>query len=65
MPLTPSIRSASGLEAGFGYTFESPGTYTYHCIIPPYMRGQVTVTEASTQAVTADFSDLCQRSNLI
>jgi plastocyanin len=28
----------------FEHTFETPGTYTYHCSIHPTMRGTITVT---------------------
>ena len=29
----------------FGYTFNEPGTFDYHCTIHPSMKGTVTVTE--------------------
>lgn len=28
----------------FSFTFTQPGTYTYHCMIHPYMKGTIVVT---------------------
>jgi plastocyanin len=30
-------------NAGFTQTFDTPGTYSYHCTIHPFMKGEVTV----------------------
>ena len=39
--------------ASFQHTFTSPGTFTYHCMIHPYMHGTIVVQSAGTQPVTA------------
>ena len=31
-------------NATFSFTFTTPGTYTYHCMIHPFMTGTITVT---------------------
>jgi len=31
----------------WSYTFNTPGTYQYYCIVHPYMTGQITVTPAT------------------
>jgi nitrite reductase (NO-forming) len=36
-----------GPGQSWNYTFTTPGTYEYYCIVHPYMIGQVTVTSAS------------------
>jgi plastocyanin len=36
-----------GPGESWSYTFNTPGTYTYYCIVHPYMTGQITVTSAS------------------
>jgi plastocyanin len=33
-----------GQGATYSHVFTSPGTYTYHCAIHPFMTGTVTVT---------------------
>jgi plastocyanin len=45
---------AGGFDSGrlstgqsFSFTFSTPGTFTYHCTIHPFMHGSVTVTAAS------------------
>jgi plastocyanin len=36
-----------GPGQSWNYTFTTPGTYEYYCIVHPYMIGQITVTSAS------------------
>jgi nitrite reductase (NO-forming) len=36
-----------GPDQSWSYTFTTPGTYEYYCIVHPYMIGQITVTSAS------------------
>ena len=36
-----------GPGQSWSYTFTTPGTYEYYCIVHPYMVGQITVTPAS------------------
>lgn len=36
-----------GPGQSWSYTFTTPGTYEYYCIVHPYMIGQITVTSAS------------------
>lgn len=38
--------------ASFQHTFNTPGTYTYHCMIHPYMHGTLVVQGAGTQPAT-------------
>lgn len=40
--LASSMISSSG--GTFSFTFTTPGTYTYHCTIHPYMKGTIVVT---------------------
>jgi plastocyanin len=42
---------ASG--ATYSFTFDTPGTYTYHCTIHPNMTATITVTEAGGTTATA------------
>lgn len=39
--------------ASFQHTFNTPGTYPYHCMIHPSMHGTIVVRSAGTQPVTA------------
>jgi plastocyanin len=41
-----------GPGQSWSYTFTTPGTYEYYCIVHPYMIGQVTVTAASGSAAS-------------
>ena len=36
----------------WSYTFTTPGTYEYYCIVHPYMIGHVTVTSAASPTAT-------------
>jgi plastocyanin len=40
-------------HASFQHTFNTPGTFTYHCMIHPYMHGTIVVQGAGTQPETA------------
>jgi len=37
-----------GAGQSWSYTFTSPGTYEYYCIVHPYMIGHITVTSGAT-----------------
>jgi plastocyanin len=39
--------SLIGPGQSWSYTFTTPGTYEYYCIVHPYMIGQITVTSPS------------------
>jgi plastocyanin len=41
-------------NATFPWTFEEPGTYTYHCTPHPFMMGSVVVTEGASQSGTVE-----------
>jgi len=70
-PKQPALRAfdSSG-EAGSGkaallepgqswsYTFTTPGTYNYYCIVHPYMTGQITVLPASGSNNTQGYGEL-------
>ena len=51
-----------GPGQSWSYTFTTPGTYEYYCIVHPYMVGQITVTSAvsssSSQASGYDLTNL-------
>jgi len=43
----------------WSYTFNTPGTYTYYCIVHPYMTGQIIVQPASSPSnVPQGYADL-------
>ena len=70
-PKQPALRAfdSSG-QAGSGqvsllqpgqswsYTFTTPGTYNYYCIVHPYMTGQITVLPASGSNNTQGYGEL-------
>ena len=49
-----------GAGSSWSYTFTTPGTYEYYCIVHPYMIGHVTVTSASASSSSTGqgYSDL-------
>jgi len=51
---------AALLEPGqsWSYTFTTPGTYNYYCIVHPYMTGQITVLPASGSNNTQGYGEL-------
>jgi plastocyanin len=59
-PVAHTVTSDSGLwNSGpispggtFSYTFTTPGTYTYHCMIHPYMTGEIVVGGAPATSPT-------------
>ena len=42
-----------GAGQSWNYTFTTPGTYEYYCIVHPYMIGQITVTASASNASQA------------
>jgi nitrite reductase (NO-forming) len=70
-PTQPALRTfdSSG-QAGSGqvsllqpgqswsYTFTTPGTYNYYCIVHPYMTGQITVLPAAGSNSSQGYGDL-------
>ena len=49
-----------GPDQSWSYTFTTPGTYEYYCIVHPYMIGYVTVTSSSgsNTSQVSQYSDL-------
>jgi plastocyanin len=43
-----------GPSEGFSWYFEQPGTYTYLCILHPWMKGKVIVTNGVTPFASDD-----------
>ena len=47
-----------GPGQGWSYTFTTPGTYEYYCIVHPYMIGHITVTSTSESNTTQAYGGL-------
>lgn len=47
--MTPTIEQ----DGSAALNFPTPGTYTYHCTIHPYMKGTITVREEAVPTATA------------
>lgn len=56
-PGGPLDSGVLGEGQSFEYTFETPGTFTYHCEIHPFMTASVTVSSDGGASTGGDASD--------